>query len=390
MRILVISSAYSPPSNGQAMFTHNLVEQLAKGGHDVAAIFPSDQGGSYHTKRDRVDIQYLWAIDINFLYHGAVYTPFPASMIERVMRRFKPEIVHIQDHYPLCYYTLSIARRYNAKMVGTNHFMPENLAPIVPWISRYKRFFDKVLWFWMLHLYNHLDIAVGPSQTAVDIIKMRGIRVPAYPVTCGVNLERFFPDTRVDRNLWRERYGLARDKIIFFFVGRVDGEKRLDVVIRALKNLQRDDIQLVIAGTGAYLSKLSDLADSLGLNDAVRFTGYIPNDHLPALLNSIDIFTMPSEAELLSIATLEAMASARPVLLANAQALPELATNGENGYLFQAGNVEDAARCMALLADQPEKWKDMGQASYQRAQLHSLERMREGYEEVYRMALEKP
>ena len=120
----------------------------------------------------------------------------------------------------------------------------------------------------------------------------------------------------------------------------------------------------------------------------MRFTGFIPNEELHVLLNSVDIFTMPSEAELLSIASLEAMACGRPMLLADAVALPELVTPDVNGYLFKPGDPADAARCMALLADHPERWAEMGKASVERAQEHSLERTIERYETLYQQAVE--
>ena len=170
-------------------------------------------------------------------------------------------------------------------------------------------------------------------------------------------------------------------------MGRVDGEKRLDVLIRALALLQREDIQLAIAGRGTALYELKELAAGLGLGQKVVFTGFIPAEDLPSLLNSADIFAMPSQAELLSIATLEAMACARPVLAADAWALPELVSEGINGYLFKPGDEADAARKMALLADGPEKWAAMAAASLEKVQAHSLENTITSYEEFYMRVL---
>jgi glycosyltransferase involved in cell wall biosynthesis len=167
----------------------------------------------------------------------------------------------------------------------------------------------------------------------------------------------------------------------------VDGEKRVDVLIRAIKAMKRDDIQLAITGKGAALSALKALAQDLKVDDLVRFTGFVPDADLPGLLNSIDIFAMPSQAELLSIASLEAMACARPILAANSQALPELVTNAVNGYLFKPGSVSDAMRCMLLLADHPERWVEMGTASLEKVQVHSLENMLTCYEQLYQKLL---
>jgi 1,2-diacylglycerol 3-alpha-glucosyltransferase len=167
----------------------------------------------------------------------------------------------------------------------------------------------------------------------------------------------------------------------------VDQEKRLDVLLQALHRLDRDDMQLGIAGHGARQKTLHAMARQLNLGQRVVFTDYIPAQDLPALLNSADIFAMPSEAELQSIATLEALACGRPVLAANAKALPELVENGVNGYLFRAGDVEDAARCMARLADQPAGWAAMGAASLEKARLHSHNNSFRRYRELYRSLL---
>ena len=261
--------------------------------------------------------------------------------------------------------------------------MPENLAPYVPALFRFKPVFNHVLWQWMLDVYNRLDVATAQSKAAVALIRSQGLRIPVFPVSCGIDLTRFHPDPSVDRVLYRQRYGLDPQRKLFLFVGRVDGEKRLDVLLHAMSRLQRDDIQLAIAGYGAALDELQRLSEALNLGERVRFIGFVPADDLPPLLNSVDVFTMPSEAELLSLATLEAMACGRPVLLANAVALPELAVNHVNGYLFKPGDPIDLARRMELLADQSDRWPEMGKASLERARLHSLEYAVRQYEMLY-------
>jgi 1,2-diacylglycerol 3-alpha-glucosyltransferase len=157
----------------------------------------------------------------------------------------------------------------------------------------------------------------------------------------------------------------------------------LDVLLNAMRLLDRNDIQLVIAGHGAARNTLEIFTKELGLGERVHFTGFIPHEDLPGLLNSVDVFTMPSEAELLSIASLEAMACGRPMLLANAVALPELVDDGVNGYLFKAGDVTDAAMCITLLADQPERWAEMGAASLRKARFHGFENTMRKYEMIY-------
>ena len=138
----------------------------------------------------------------------------------------------------LCRNAAIMAQRLGVKCVGTNHFMPENLAPYVPVISRIKPVFNWVLWHWMRETYDRVDAVACPSGTAARILRSVGIRPPVFPISCGGNTAFFHPDPTVDRSAWRGRYGIDPQKTIFFFVGRVDREKRLDVLLRAVSLAQ--------------------------------------------------------------------------------------------------------------------------------------------------------
>ncbi len=383
MRILIAGTANYPALNGQAVFTQNLTEGLAKKGHEVLSIFPSEIGSAYHTTRNNVHIEALRSTNLNRIRSDTYYSLFSEREIEHIFDNFLPEVVHIQDHFPLCRDVIRVARRKKVRMIGTNHFMPENLAPYVPIVPHFKPIYNRVMWGWMLDAYNRLDVATAQSKASAALLRSQGLRIPVFPVSCGIDLARFHPDPSVDKAAIRARYGLAPRSTIFLFVGRVDKEKHIDVLLRALHHLNRDDIQLVITGHGAEQESLINQAKELNLGNRIRFTGFISGDDLPRLLNSVDVFAMPSEAELLSIASLEAMACARPVLLANAIALPELATDGHNGYLFRPGDAIDAARCMALLADHPERWQRMGLNSLEKARYHGTVNTIRQYENLY-------
>lgn len=384
MRILITGTTYAPAFNGQSMFMTNLAEGMARRGHEVWVVIPSDQGKSYQAERNGVHIWGTRSIGLNFIHSQAYASIIPDGEIKEIFNKFQPDVVHLHDHYPLSKCVLKYARKHGVPVVGTNHFVPENLAPYVPILPHIWSVFSCILWWWMKRVYNHLDLVTAPSRTAVEILKTQGLSVPLFPISCGVNLDHFHPEPRVERAVLFERYHLEKNRTTFLFVGRVDGEKKIDVLIRALKLLGRPDLQLAVTGRGAALSEFQSLAKELGVSDQVRFTGFVSDQDLPLLLNCVDVFAMPSEAELLSIASLEAMACARPLLVARSKALPELVTDGENGYLFAPGNVQDAARCMALLADHPEKLAQMGAAGLKKVQPHSLDNVLARYEELYR------
>jgi 1,2-diacylglycerol 3-alpha-glucosyltransferase len=383
MRILIASQTYYPAFNGQAIFTINLAEGLAKSGHKVLVVTASEKGPAYRKRRDGVQIIALRSIALDYFHPDSFFSPLPGPAVKRVFEAFHPDIIHIQDHYPISHAAFKVARKYDLKVVGTNHFMPENVAPYFPLLSDFKSGFDKVMWAWPLELYNQLDVATAPSETAAAILRRHGLQPAVYSISCGIDLGRFRPRSQEDRRALRQRFGLDPEAITFLYIGRVDGEKRLEVLIHALQQLRREDIHLVIAGKGADRQKLMDLTTQLGIERQVQFPGFVPEADKVDLLNSADIFAMPSEAELLSIATLEAMACGRPVLAARSQALPELVDEGVNGYMFEPGDVQDAARKMALLADHPERWQPMRAASREKAREHSLEATVHKYEKIY-------
>ncbi|HTP01332.1 MAG TPA: glycosyltransferase [Anaerolineales bacterium] len=384
MRILITGTTYAPALNGQSIFTTNLAERLVARGHEVTAAFPSDRGEAYRNTRNGVALEHTRSWPLPASIHKNVWVPAPTARdVSGIFDRVQPDILHIQDHYPPTGEMLKQARRRGVRILGTNHYMPENAAPYIPLLPRFKRLFDWLLWKWMLITYNQVELVTAQSKAAAALVRAAGLRPPVFPVSCGIDLRRFRPDPSVDKAAIRLRYGLDPRRLLFLFVGRVDGEKRVDVLVRAMKELNRPDVQLGVAGQGKATDGLMALAKSLDLGDRVQFTGFIPHEDLHRLLNAVDVFTMPSDAELLSIASLEAMACARPVLLANAVALPELVTPGENGYLFKPGDPADAARCMDLLASHPERWADMGHASFLRAQEHSLDKTVSRFEQLY-------
>ncbi len=387
MRILIAGTTYYPSLNGQAIFTTNLAEGLARRGHRVAVLFPESH--AFRGERNGVQLEAVGSISLSFVHPDSFIPVFFGKRVRGVFESFQPEVVHIQDHYPLSQLLVDEAKKRGLKIIGTNHFSPDNLTPYLPGATRLKPLYNRVLWSWMMGVYNRLDTVTAPSHSAVDLILKNGLMVPAFPLSCGADLTRFYPDPSIDRTACRLKYGLDPNKTIFLFVGRVDKEKRIDVWLEALHRIPRDDIQLAIAGNGAAIHEVTALARKLELGERVRFTNYVRNEELNSLLNSADVFVLASVSESLSIASLEAMACGLPLLLTDAFALPDLVTPGVNGYLFKPDDAEDAARYMALLADHPERWQAMGKASREKAQAHSLENTIRRYEALYQDALKK-
>ena len=144
------------------------------------------------------------------------------------------------------------------------------------------------------------------------------------------------------------------------------------------------DFQLVIAGCGALEKKLKKLVVDLSITHAVTFTGFIPDEDLPNLYCLADSFIMAGTAELQSIATMEAMASALPILAVDAVALPELIKHGENGFLFPAMDISQLTKYIEVIFTNEPLRKTMAQKSLEFISVHSIDKVMHRFVEIYR------
>jgi len=380
MRILFVGQSYYRKDNGQAVFMIRLAEGLARAGHDVMALAPSERLVAQRYCVNGVNVQTVIALHLG---HNLNVTAFSDAAVAQVLDEFRPDIIHIQDHMFLTRTTLPLAKRRHIPIVGTNHFLPANWSNNLYIPRSVQNVVHRAMWHDMLQVFNQLDAATTPTETAVAILRKQDIRIPVKAISCGVDPTEFYPQPEMDRSVMRRRYGLALDRPVLLYVGRVDREKGLDDLVQAVYQSERSDYQVAIAGKGMYRDMLIEKVADLRIGDQVVFPGYVPGSDLPGLLNSIDAFVMPSAAELQSIATLEAMSCALPILAANARALPELVHHEVNGLLFNPHNPASLASAIVRFLVMRPRWRWMGEASLEMVQPHQIQNTIQRYVEWY-------
>jgi 1,2-diacylglycerol 3-alpha-glucosyltransferase len=391
MRILISGQTYYPGNNGQAIFTIHLAEGLARAGNEVAVVVPADDFMYRQENINGVQIHRLHSVPMKWLHPEAFLNLFPGLKFRSILKEFKPDVIHVQDHYFLNWDGVRIARHMGIPVMGTNHFLPENLLPYISRLPFPREFKIYVHWQLMIWTYNLVDLITTPTETAARILKQQKLSAPIIPVSCGVDTSWFKPESNFDRESVLKKWGLDPAASIFLYVGRLDREKRIDLLLLGLAQLLKStshsqphhNVQLAIAGTGSGRAGLTALVETLGLAKEVVFLGYVPASDLPDLYRAASVFCMPSPEELQSIASLEAMASGKPVIAADARALPELVTTETNGYLFKSGNVDSMAAAFQWMLNHRSLWNSMGRASRSRAVAHSLDNTIHRYEELY-------
>jgi len=383
MKIAIIGQSYGHSINGAAVFSQRLAEGLAGAGQDVMVFAPSLQGHAEAAHEAGVIIHEVSSFSLAPFYPEVHIPIFNRTQLAELFAETRPDVIHIQDHYPLSIAAQREARRRGIPCLATNHFLPANLIRQVSMFRPLKPVVEALLWRSIRRAMNRAELVTTPSQFGKRMLQQHRVERPVQAVSCGVDRARFKPLPGVERNRLRQMYGLDAGRFVLLYVGRIDEDKELDQAIVAMRSLKDSPVVLAIAGHGHARHTLEMQARKAGLADAVHFLGFIPASDLVPLLNGVDAFIMPSDIELLSIATLEAMSCGLPVIGADAGALPELVREGYNGHLFQPGNPVDLARAVHKLVDERENLAALSAHSLQIAAEHDLGKVIKAYLELY-------
>lgn len=380
LRILIGCDTFAPDINGAARFSERLAAGLVGRGHEVVVVAPSDtgrqalrteshEGASFPVYRLR---SWRWWPHPWLRY--ALPWRSNANAV-RVLDEVRPDVVHFQSHIVVGRGLARESLRRGIRLVGTNHIMPDNAIHHVQIFPRpVLRWLVAVQWRSAAKWFGPADAVTTPTQRAAEFFEhntgLRGV----LAVSCGIDASKYTPaPARGGTNL-------------IAFVGRLEEEKHVDELLRALALLDpRLDARLEIVGEGEQRAKLEALARELGIRDRVRFLGAVSDAEMRALLTRATVFAMPSRAELQSIATLEAMASGLPVVAADAMALPHLVEPGVNGYLVTPGDVDEfAARLTDVLTAPETEYERLRRGSLRMIEGHDIERTIDTFECLYR------
>lgn len=154
------------------------------------------------------------------------------------------------------------------------------------------------------------------------------------------------------------------DTINFLISGRISQEKGQEEAINAIKILKQKgykNVHLYIAGPGNQ-SALVKLIEQKEIKDKVTFLGVV--SEMCDLRKNMDVELVCSKCEAFGRVTIEAMMSSNPVIGTNTGGTKELIREGENGYLYELGNVKELAERMQFFLENPDKMSELGRKAY--------------------------
>ncbi len=388
MKILIAADLHWPTINGVAVFSRNLAEGLAARGHEVVVVAPSqrrsglageEQDGSYLIKR-------TMSVPFPF-YQNFRISVSPRREVRRIIEEFEPDVIHIQMLLGIGQAAMRYGKRFNIPVVATNHAIPENLMDNIRLLAPISKPINYLITEYGARFHSKADYVTMPTQAAIDMLVNGREKLPDIPIQAvsnGIDLSRFKPG-KPSAAIYK-KFEIPKDRLVISYVGRLDSEKHIWVLIDAFSKLVKrtnKPLHLLIVGFGTDSDRLENQVYQLDLHDHVTFTGRVTDDEIVELQKVGDIFCMPSPSELQCIAAMEAMASGKPLVAVDAGAVKELCQNDRNGFLCEKDNVEQITDSLETLVGDEKLRAKYAKESLAIVKTHDITYTLDQFETIY-------
>jgi glycosyltransferase involved in cell wall biosynthesis len=309
-----------------------IARQQVRRGHRVSVYSVGDtnekrqvEGVTYHFLKCRTRLPWK-------------HVEFQLKAVRELNRRPRPEVLHFHSQPEGALLSTGVAAR---KVLSYDYFAFRG-GRKTPLYHLYK------------HVLNRFDLLLPCSQYCLQ--ESQGFwRLPAGKLRVlynGVNTRQFRPDAAAAA---RERSLLGIGKRVVLYVGRVCRQKGSDVLLDAVRllNRRRDDLQLVIAGPISQFGRKADPERWVERIREVggRYLGAVEEGRLAAVYNLADVFVMPTRLlEMFGMAAVEAQACGKPVVASDCGGLREVVPS-TCGARFPVGDAEKLAAEVEKLLD---------------------------------------
>ncbi len=360
---------YEPIPAGQTTHVLSVARGLAARGHRVSVILPAGLERSIEVFRQA-------EVNVIPLPFRKVMWPlrsiFSLAKLARPGSELSPDVVHIHSQ--------------EAGLLGR----------AIAWIARARAIaytpqvidIRRTRWHWLYVLAEYFlahitDAIVSVSQSDRDRMIRWGI--PAQKIVYIPNsIEVNNLSGSRDAKRLRQTLGLDPERPVVMQVGRLSAQKNPLVFVEGAAQViqEQPDAQFVLVGEGPMREVITQRAESLGLNGAVRLLGW--RDNAVDLMAAADVVSLTSEWEGMPHTLLEAMAKSRPVVATAVNGCPDVVADGKTGFLVPPGDTLSWARRVIDLLNTPDLMDEMGQRGKERvAERFSQGKMITRIEDLY-------
>jgi glycosyltransferase involved in cell wall biosynthesis len=269
--------------------------------------------------------------------------PFAVEIVRALQQLVRQRTIHIvhAHEYKTDFLALVLGRLEGIIPVATVH----------GWTGNTRR--EKVYYALDRRLLSAFPRVIAVSDQIRRELTRYGLRDSKIcTIRNAIDVDRFrrIPERRAQA---RAALGITSSQVAVGAVGRLEQQKRFDVLLRALVVIRqkRPDAELWIAGEGSCRQHLQNLARDLGLGGACHFLGHV--DDVVDLHHALDVFVQSADYEGTPNAVLEAMALETPILATNVGGTAELLDEGIHGRLVPPGSPDTLGQALLDVLEDP-------------------------------------
>ncbi|MGP4079007.1 glycosyltransferase [Pseudalkalibacillus sp. R45] len=334
MKLLILAPANNPHTKKWLAYYND------KGYETINVSFDS-----HEDTEDRSHWQNVKTIYLNLKMKSKLAYFLTVPELQKILKKEKPEIFH--SHYVSSYGVIGAMAGYHPYVISVwgsdiYDFPKENTIN--------KRLVKYAL--------SKAD-AIGSTSEVMKVETAQYTNKNIDVTPFGVDMNKFSPDPS-RKNPETVTFGIVKTmKPKYGIKYLVEGYKKFkdNVSDEAYRKTR-----LVIVGGGPQLEEYEGLAKELGIEDQTEFTGNIPHEKVPDMINTFDVFFVPSvlDSESFGVAAVEAQACGVPVVVSNVGGLPEVVRDEHTGYIIPSENSEAIAEKMAFLVDKEDMRTTLG------------------------------
>ncbi|MDM9380003.1 glycosyltransferase family 1 protein [Chlorogloeopsis sp. ULAP01] len=338
MRIALFTETFLPKVDGIVTRLRHTVEHLQRRGDQVLVICPD--GGMTEYK----GAQIYGVSGFPLPLYPELKMALPRPAIGHILEKFQPDIVHVVNPAVLGIAGIFYSKMLNIPLVASYHtHLPQ-------YLQHYGLgMLEGLLWELLKSAHNQAALNLCTSTAMMEELTAHGIeRVNLWQR--GVDTETFHPSSASEQ--MRARLSQNHpDSPLLLYVGRLSAEKEIERIKPILEAIP--EARLALVGDGPHRANLEKYFSDTN----THFVGYLVGAELASAFASADAFVFPSRTETLGLVLLEAMAAGCPVVAARSGGIPDIVTDGVNGYLFdpQTGDAGAIAAAIRLLENKQER-----------------------------------
>jgi phosphatidylinositol alpha 1,6-mannosyltransferase len=342
MKVVITTDSFLPRWDGVARFLSLLIPVLKKNAQ-VVVFAPKFEGRPIDLG---VNVIRFPLVKIRF---GDIYfsSPDKGKMAEHIKTA---DIVFNQTIGPIGMAGIKLAKKYKKPVVSFIHSIEWDLAKGA--VKHGKWFVKRAVRLIAKRLYNRCSLLVCPSSQVADILSANGIRAKKEIVTLGVQTSMFVPPQ--SKPAAKAKVGILPTRLVVGYVGRLAREKDLGTLYHAFIKIKRRFPKMVLLLVGGGSS------DEIPKDSNVILAG--PQNDVVKYLQSMDVFVLPSLTETSSLATMEAMSCAVPVITTPVGSIPEYVRDGKTGFIFSRRDVNELEKKLVDLLSSASLRKKIGAA----------------------------